>query len=68
VGSIFEVAFWVFDQQSPARNATVSRTVVIVEPCNPGLTYCAVDQVSESIISRRTPFIPPPHMFGGGSF
>jgi hypothetical protein len=43
VGTVFEVAFWVFDQQSPARNATATRTVVVVEPCAPGLEYCTVD-------------------------
>jgi hypothetical protein len=58
VGSIFEVSFWVFDQQSPARNATAVRTVVIVEPCDPGRTYCAVDQVRE--LSRFTTFITVP--------
>ena len=36
VGSIFEVRFWVFDQQSPARNASATRTVVVVPPCAPG--------------------------------
>jgi len=68
VGSIFEVAFWVFDQQSPARNATVSRTVAIVEPCDPGLTYCAVDQgcglaacsIRESIRSSVRVDLTPP--------
>jgi hypothetical protein len=61
VGTIFEVAFWVFDQQSPARNATATRTVVVVEPCAPGLTYCDVDSkcgvaacaVRETIQPRR---------------
>jgi hypothetical protein len=62
VGSIFEVRFWVFDQQSPARNASATRTVVVLPPCAPGEQFCAVDEgcgVASCAIREAVRATPP---------
>lgn len=42
-GTVFAVPFLVFDSAAPPANATVSRFVTIVDPCQLGQHYCEHD-------------------------
>ena len=46
VGSTLSVRFMVFDDASPARNASVTRTLTVVSPCAPGEQLCDGDVCS----------------------
>lgn len=40
VGSVFVIDFWVWDSKTPPLNATTTRTVTIVNPCqDPDLPF-----------------------------
>lgn len=41
VGTTFLVTFIVFDLSVPSKNASVSRTIQIIDPCNSGEYLCS---------------------------
>ena len=40
-GDTFELPFHVFSRSMPAQHASYRKTIVVVDPCQPGETYCA---------------------------
>jgi hypothetical protein len=46
VGSTLSVSFLVFDDASPARNASASRTLTVVSPCSAEQFLCSDDSCS----------------------
>lgn len=40
IGDTFQLAFHVFSRAMPAQHASYSKTIVVVDPCQPGETYC----------------------------
>ena len=53
VGSTLAVRFMVFDDASPARNASVSRTLTVVSPCTTEQFLCADDSCSNIACALR---------------
>ena len=41
VGTTYSVDFMVFDLSIPSKNASVTRTIQIIDPCNPGQYLCS---------------------------
>ena len=41
VGTTYSVNFMVFDLSIPSKNASVTRTIQIIDPCNPGQYLCS---------------------------
>ena len=50
---MYNILFMVFDNQVPKKNATVTRTVTIAEPCPVGEEYCADDRTCSPVRVAR---------------
>ncbi|KAL0024407.1 hypothetical protein WJX79_011128 [Trebouxia sp. C0005] len=53
VGTTFAVTFMVFDYSIPSLNATVSRTISIIDPCDTGQYLCSDGTCSDVLCSTR---------------
>jgi hypothetical protein len=53
VGTTFAVTFLVFDYSIPSLNATVSRTISIIDPCDTGQYLCSDGTCSDVLCSTR---------------
>ena len=53
VGTIFNVTFLVFDYSIPSLNASVTRTVSIINPCDSGQYLCSDGTCSSIQCSLR---------------
>ena len=61
VGTTFNVNFMVFDLSIPSKNASITRTVQIIDPCNSNEYLCSDGTCSTIACDTRSALLPANH-------